>query len=159
MLNRRAVSEVVGALLMIALAVTAGVVVYVYSSGLIGGLQGAKVNPPYMEKIALDYYRWILGSSSNGTLTLILRNTGSSQVTLADFFIEGNPMASNATTFGSGCLTAPQNPQTLNVNGAGCQVQIFYSSLSFTSGVAYNVRVVTSDGAIFNYSCIAGTTG
>jgi len=157
MLNKRAVSEVVGALLMIALAVTAGVVVYVYASGLMGSLQGSKVNPPYMEKITLDYYQWIMKSTTNGTLTLVLRNTGSAQLTLADFFIAGNPIAANATSFGYGCLTA-QNPRNLNVNAAGCQVELSYTGLSFTSGVAYNVRVVTTDGAIFDYSCVAGTT-
>ena len=148
MLNKLAVSEVVGALLMIALAVTAGVVVYVYASGLMGSLQGAKVHQPYMEKITMDYYQWAMVSPANGTLTFILRNTGSLQIALADFFIAGKPVTASFPGCSSG----------LNVNAPGCQVTLTYTGLSFTLGVAYNVRVVTTDGAIFDYSCIAGTT-
>ena len=150
MLNKRAVSEVVGALLMIALTVTAGVVVYVYASGLLGSLQGSKVHQPYMEKITMDYYKWNMISTANGTLTLILRNTGSLQLTLADFFIAGNPVTAS---FGSACPSA-----NLNVNASGCQVTLSYTGQNFTSGIAYNVRAVTVDGAIFDYSCIAGMT-
>jgi len=150
LLNNRAVSEVVGALLMIALTVTAGVIVYVYSSGLIGPLQGAQVRQPYMEKITLDYYQWTMVSSANGTLTLILRNTGSIQLKLADFFIAGNAVA---PTFGSTCPAA-----NINVNSPGCQVTLSYTGQSFTSGIAYNVRVVTADGALFDYACVAGMT-
>ncbi len=146
--NKRAVSEVIGALIMITIAVVAGVIVYVYASGTLGSLQGSKMSPPYMERITLDYYQWNMTSK---TVALILRNTGSTQITLADFFIAGNPITS--VSFGTGCASV-----SLNVNAAGCQVILSYSSLTFTSGDAYNVRVVTADGAIFDFSCIAGAT-
>jgi len=135
---------------MIALTVTAGVVVYVYASGSLGSLQGVRVQQPYIEKVTLDYYKWTIISSANGTVILILRNTGSLQLTLADFFIAGNPVT---VSFASACSSAQ-----LNVNAAGCQVTLSYTGRSFTSGIAYNVRVVTTDGAIFDFSCIAGTT-
>ena len=109
---------------MIALAVTAGVVVYVYSSGLIGSLQGSKVQQPYLEKISLDYYQWTMGSSANGTLTLDLRNTGSTQVTLADFFIASNPLHQASDP------DAPQH-QHLKVNAPAidCYVDLFWAKL------------------------------
>lgn len=148
LLNKRAVSEVVGALIMITLAVVAGVVVYVYSSGVMGPLEGAKEQQPYIEKITLDYYQWNINNSTSGTLLLTLRNTGSAQLTLANpcCFIAGQP--TNATN---------QCPSGLDVNAPACQVTI-NTGAGFTEGVAYNVRVVTSDGAIFNFSCIAGET-
>jgi len=135
---------------MIAITVTSGIVVYVYASGLMGPLEGVKVQQPYLEKITLDYYQWNWKSSTAGNLTLELRNTGSTQITLADVFIIGQPVA---RTFGSGCSSG-----TLGVNAPGCQVSITYTGLAITSGNAYNVRVVTSDGAIFDFSCIAGAT-
>ena len=150
--NKRAVSEVVGALLMIALAVTAGVVVYVYSSGLLGSLQGSKVHQPYLEKVTLDYYQWNMVGSTNGTVTLKVRNTGSTQITLADFFIAGNPVI---TSYGPGC---PGGVVTVNSPPPFCSVTLTYSNASFTQGVSYNIRVVTNDGAIFDFACIAGTT-
>ena len=146
MSNNRAVAEVIGALLMITLAVTAGVVVYVYSSGLIGTLYGAKVQQPYVEHISLDYYAWSL-TSNNGTVKLDLRNTGSAQVTLADFFIAGN-LITHPTV---GCSN-----NLVQVNSV-CSVTLFYSGLQFTQGISYNVNAVSIDGAIFSFACIAGT--
>jgi hypothetical protein len=134
---------------MIALAVTAGIVVYIYSSGLMGSLQGSNVQQPYSETITLDYYQWKMQSTANGTLMLDLRNTGSTQVTLTDFFIAGNPV--NRTCFGS---CSPY----LNVNAPVMNVTLTYSGLTFTQGVSYNVRVVTQNGAVFDFACIAGTT-
>jgi hypothetical protein len=136
---------------MISLAVVAGVVVYVYASGLMGPLQGGKVQQPYIEKITLDYYQWSI-NSTGGTLLLMLRNTGSAQLTLANpcCFIAGQP-TNSTNKCGSG----------LNVNAAACQVTI-YTGPTFTQGMSYNVRVVTSDGAgdvaIFDFSCVAGAT-
>ncbi len=150
-MNKRAVSEVVGALIMITLAVVAGIVVYVYASGLMGPLEGVKVQEPYIEKITLDYYQWIWISPDNGSLTLELRNTGSAQLTLAQFFIAAQPVNASFPTCRSG----------LNVNSPACQVMIPYTlppPLTFNEGIAYNLRVVTSDGAIFDFSCIAGQT-
>ena len=146
MSNNRAVAEVVGALLMIALAVTGGVLVYVYSSGLMGSLHGVRVQQPYAEHISLDYYAWIL---ANRTVTLKLRNTGSAQVTLEDFFIAGNRITNSSFV---GCPNG-----VVKVNSP-CSVKLFYSGLQFTQGISYNVRAVTNDGAIFDFACLAGTT-
>ena len=150
-MSNKGVAEVVGALLMVSLAVMAGIIVYVYSSGLIGPLQGARPQQPYSEQISLDYYAWNLGSTS-GNLSLTIRNTGSKQITLADFFLASNPIVSS---FGSGCALG-----VLNVNSAPpfCSVTLTYSGLSFSQGVSYNLRIVTESGAIFDFACIAGAT-
>ena len=144
MSNNRAVSEVIGALLMITLAVTAGILVYVYSSGLMGSLYGAKVQQPYVEHLSLDYYKWSLGSTS-GNVTLKLRNTGSAQVTLADFFIAGNQISHSNVM----CQVNSPCPVTLSYSGP--------IASQFTRGLSYNVRAVTIDGAVFDFACIAGT--
>jgi hypothetical protein len=146
MMNKKAVSEAVGAMLMIALTVTAGGIVYVYASGTMGSLEGSKVQQPYLEQITLDYYTWRCGSScESGALTLMLRNSGSKQLSLADFFIAGN-LDKNVT---SACTS------TINVNTA-CSVSISYGTLSLEAGYSYNIKVATSDGAIFSFPCIAG---
>ena len=145
--NKRAVAEVVGALLMIALAVTGGVVVYVYSSGLMGSLHGGKVNQPYLERVSLDYYAWDL---AHNKLNLTLRNVGSAQVTLADFFIAGKNVTANLANCPGGVIKVNAPPPY-------CPVTLTYPGLGFNTGVAYNVRVVTKDGAVFDFLCIAGT--
>ena len=150
MMNKKAVSEAVGAMLMIALTVTAGGIVYVYASGTMGSLGGSSVQQPYLEQITLDYYMWNCGTTcGSGTLTLMLRNAGSKQVSLADFFIAGNQ--ENESPQNSTC------PTTINVYSP-CKVIIQYQGLSLDAGYLYNVKVVTSDGAIFSFPCIAGNT-
>jgi hypothetical protein len=135
---------------MITLAVVTGVIVYVYASGLMGPLVGAKVQQPYGERITLDYYNW-----TSTSLILILRNTGSAQITLADFFIAGQPIACTPASCFSACSSG------LSVNAPGCKVTLptvlgNCASTVDNCGVAYDVRVVTTDGAIFDFTCIAG---
>jgi hypothetical protein len=121
-----------------------------------GNLQGVKVQQSYLDKVALDYYDWSgegKCSTSINVLCLTVRNVGVTKVTMSDFFINGR---SNTTglTFGTGCNT-PQRG-VLNV-GSSC-VLTFPVPRGFapTAGVTYNVKIVTSDGAILSYSCIAG---
>ena len=151
--SRRGVSEVIGALAMIALAVTSGIMVYMYASGIIGPLQGSKVQQPYLEQVALNFYTWqtkTTTSATSGNITLMLRNTGTVQVKLADFFIAGTSMPSANVTYHCGS-------NYINVNSA-CSISLNYSGLSLTIGDSYNVRSVTNDGAIFNFLCIAGNS-
>ena len=148
LMDKKAVSEAVGAMLMIALTVTAGGIVYVYSSGIMGSLQGSQPQQPYLEQVTLDYYKWYCSSSScgSGNVVLILRNSGTKPVTLADFFIAGNRVSNPCS---SNC------PTTINV-GSAYNVTLAYSGLALYSGYSYNVKVVTNDGAIFSFPCIAG---
>jgi archaeal type IV pilus assembly protein PilA len=154
--SRKGVSEIIAVMLLIAIAVAASVLMYVYVSGLMGSLQGVKVQQSYLDRVALDYYDWS-GESKCSTninvLCLTVRNVGVTKVTMSDFFINGR---SNTTglTFGTGCNT-PQRG-VLNV-GSSCVLAFpVPSGFAPTAGVAYNVKVVTSDGAILSYSCIAG---
>jgi hypothetical protein len=65
----------------------AAVVLYVYASGLMGSLQASQVRQPYLEQIAIDYYNW----TTPNTLKLAIRNVGSVDVTMADFFLSPGP--------------------------------------------------------------------
>jgi len=142
--NNRAVAEVIGALLMIALAVTGGVIVYVYSAGLIGTLHGGKVNQSYLEQVSLEYYAW-----TNNKLNLTLRNVGRANIQFQDYFIAGRLVTPNGTC-GSSLATV-----TLKV-GQSC-TEILPTPSTASVGISYTVRVVTIDGAIFDFVCIAGT--
>jgi flagellin-like protein len=138
--NNRAVSAVIATLLLIAIAVAAAIIVYVFSIGLLGGLQtsgGQQVK----QQVIMEAYNW-------GTLTslqLTLRNVGPAQVQFADFFINGalqtfpTGSCSNALSVGTSC--------TATLGGLG----------GYSAGVAYVLKVVTVDGAVFSYSAIAGS--
>lgn len=140
--SRKGASEVIAAMLLIVITVAASVLMYAYVSGLMGRLQGVAVRQPYLEQLALDYYDWTTSSA----LKLRLRNVGAATVTLSEFFING------ATQSQSGCSSnlVPQTGVcTATITPAG-------SILPIQRGTAYVVKIVTTDGAIFSYSCIAG---
>jgi len=134
-MNRKAVSPVISVLLMVAVAVAAAILVYVWSMGLIGTLQtggGSQTR----EQIELDAYNW-----TTTTLYLHLRNVGASDVTVDAVYIGGEKATIIETTF-----AVLGGPKKLDVTPVG----------TYTSGVAYTVKVVTKSGGVFTFSCIRG---
>jgi flagellin-like protein len=144
--DSRAVNQVVAALLVIAVTVSAAVLLYVFSVGLIttlstGGGQQIK------QEVILQSYAFPV----NGPLTITVTNNGLTSVDLsrADFFINGQPATSDP-----GCSIV------LPVGGS-CTTTLGLSTGygSLRSGTAYPVKIVTPDGAIFVYSCIYDASG
>lgn len=138
--SRKAISPVIAVLLMIAIAVTASILVYVWSMGLVGTLQGTG-GQQTREQLILEAYD---ATDLSGTIvwTLYLRNVGPTTSTIAAVYVEGSP----ATLTGGTLTLAPGDSGTQRIR------------LGFTpaSGVAYTIKVVTTGGAVFSYSVIAG---
>lgn len=153
MFSRRGASEVIAAMLLIVITVAASVLLYAYVSGLMGRLQGVAVQQPYLEQVSLDYYNWSPSLSPTlSKLNLTLRNVGVAKVTMSDFFIAGI-RNTTALTFGSGC----NSPRGVLAVQASCLVTFpVPSGFTPTSGIAYSVKIISKDGAVFSYSCIAG---
>jgi len=137
-MNRKAVSPVISVLLMVAVAVAAAILVYVWSMGLIGTLQtggGSQTR----EQIELDAYNW-----KTADLILYLRNVGASDVVVDAVYVAGEVVSS-----GMGVTVIVQGsvvPITLTPPG----------SITLASGVAYTIKVVTKSGGVFTFSCIYG---
>jgi flagellin-like protein len=144
--NNRAVSAVIATLLLIAIAVAAAIVVYVFSMGLLGGLQtsgGEQVK----QQVIMEAYSWDLTKAG---LTLTLRNVGPATVQFSDWFISGASITpSNA---GAGCMATGGL-----IVGSNCQV-VFGTAIAptYSAGVAYVIKAVTVDGAVFSFSAVAG---
>ena len=140
--NNRAVSAVIATLLLIAIAVAAAIIVYVFSIGLLGGLQtsgGQQVK----QQVIMEAYDW-----TGATLQLTLRNVGPAQVQFADWFING----AMAGTGGAGCAASLYK---LSVGGS-CTATLTPTTTP-AAGVAYVIKVVSIDGAVFSYSAIDGS--
>jgi len=137
-LNRKAISPVIATLLMIAIAVAASILVYVWSMGLVGSLQGTG-GQQTREQLIMEAY--VATNTTKGeTWTLYMRNVGPTTVEVAAVYIEGThaDFSSMVLTPGeSGSLTVTL---PMNVN----------------PGAAYTVKIVTASGAVFSYSVIAG---
>jgi archaeal type IV pilus assembly protein PilA len=163
--GRRAVSPIIATLLLIAIAVAAGIIVYVFTNSLTGGLTQAG-GQQVSEQVSMDAYNFL---TSNTAPTLTLRNTGPSSVTipLLSVYYDGNLCQASGTT----CTAAPSvatatSSCTLSAGPAlpatcntGQYVTITLTVTAATSGTSHLIRVVTSDGGEFTFSVIAGRAG
>ena len=145
--NKRAVSQIIAALLLIAIAVAAAVLLYVFSIGLLGSL-GSGGGQQTKEQVIMEAYSW---PASGSTLTMTLRDVGPSSATLgtADFFVNGLQVTTTTSTCGQTTLT-PQQATTCSLTGL--------SGSSYTSGVAYVLKVVTPEGGVFSYNVVDGSS-
>ncbi len=147
--GKKAVSEVVAAMLLITITVAASIIFYVYSSGLLGSLTGAQPQSgQYSNQITLEYYDWRTLTSLN----LTVRNVGSGLTNIAAYYVNGIKV----TASGACTTTTTLQPQK------SCTVKLTIPGVlngqTVLAGVAYAVKVATKDGGVFAYSCVAGQT-
>src|SRR6059036_1726014 len=82
--NRKGIDTILAALLMVVIVVVASVMVYAWSTGLLGGL----LITPSAGKEAINIEN---SSFSNSTsTTLYLRNTGSASISLITYYVKDN---------------------------------------------------------------------
>ena len=173
--RRRAVSPIVATLLLIAISVAAGVIVYVFTTGLAGTLTNSHVNQ-LTEQISLDAYNF--QTSPSNFLTMYLRNTGTGAVTVNAVYFNGSP-ANFYGTCGSGLAggTSTTTATTTILSGsasttlagtvfptasaqgaqASCQLNVY--GLTASAGTSYQVTIATVDGGKFIFNVVAGQTG
>ncbi|MGA2791033.1 MAG: archaellin/type IV pilin N-terminal domain-containing protein [Candidatus Bathyarchaeia archaeon] len=150
--SKRGVSVIIASLLLIAIAVAAAVLLYVFSIGLMGSL-GSSGGQQTKDQVIMEAYDW----TTAGTLTLNLKNVGSSTVNLAtgtpgaDYFVNGVAIATVAI---SGCAT----PSAVAPGSTTCVAKLTLPTFTpaLTSGAAYSVKVVLPDGGVFSYTAING---
>ena len=139
--DQQAVSPVIAVLLMIAIAVAAAILVYVWSMGLIGTLTsggGTQVR----EQVIMDAYNW---NASTDDLVVYLRNVGSADV-IVDAVYAGGQDVSTDMDFTLTVL-GPVDVVTVNPVAAGG---------TYTEGVSYTVKIITKTGGVFSFACIYG---
>ena len=148
-LGKKAISEVLGALLMITITVSAFTLFYLYSVGLFGQLQGAQPQQVYVDKIALEFYDW----TTPAQLKMEIRNVGSSNIIIKAVYIASN----NVTTITWG---SPPNTCTSGILPvqASCLLQLTAPS-GLTVGVAYSVIIATARGGQIRLSATVGQIG
>jgi flagellin-like protein len=159
---RKAVSPIIATLLLIAIAVAAGIIVYVFVNSISGNLtqQGGQ---QVSEQISMDAYTF---PSAGTAPVMTLRNVGSSAVSIGQIYFDGT--LCQATTFlcsfttittTGGCTTAVANTVPV-VCGTGTYTSITLAlSTAQTVGTSHLIRCVTSDGGTFTFTVIAGRSG
>jgi hypothetical protein len=178
---KKGVAEYVAVLLLILITVAGTIILYVYSSGLLGSLQGAQPQKPYSQMISVEYYDWTTTASGASDPTLhylkiAIRNVGSGIAVLSEFFVAGvkitAPIAGTCAAYTVSQTTAAitvVGMTTATITNTGGLLPRGPSSCTailtipntgvtqtITSGAAYPVKVVTADGSVFSYSLVAG---
>jgi hypothetical protein len=143
--KRKAISTFIATLLLMVLAVAAGVVIYAYTMGYLGGF----TTPQTMGALSLDTAT--LNTAATGqvpVLTAYVRNIGHSAFTFNTVYI----------TYGSNTVvkagTATLSPNTLPENGVGTLTILladFPADLS-TAGRTYSIKLVGADNTQITFN-------
>jgi hypothetical protein len=165
--NKKGIDTILAALLMVVIVVVASVMVYAWSTGLLGTLL---VTPQTgKEAINMETYGWNPNGANTYNVTLNLRNTGSSAITLSSYYVKdssGNQYARlNWQTDAGANHPAAFSPNALGIvtitigSGAsgpggqcGASCSLTGSAFSFTSGYSYTITVVTSRNNQFTFT-------
>jgi hypothetical protein len=144
---RRAVDPIIATLLLIAIAVASGIIVYVYVNSLAGGLTsggGSQVS----DQVSMDAYNF-----QNLALPVVtVRDVGSGTVSISNIFIDGHIATLSGTGTPAGCATGTAITPT-----STCQ--IILSTSGITSGTSHTVKILLTDGGTGVMTIIAGRSG
>ncbi len=156
---RRAVSPIIATLLLIAIAVAAGIIVYVFVNSISGNLTQSG-GQQVAEQVSMDAYTY---PSTGTTPVIILRNVGAATITLNQIYFDGNLcQAAGATCTGAPVLTIAGGCSATSlpsVCSTGSYTQVTLTTSTQTVGTSHIVRIVTSDGGTFTFSVIVGRSG
>ena len=150
--DKRAVDTIIATLLMVVIVVAASVMVFVYATGLFGALTQA----PNLQKedLSLEFSNF---GPQNPTynVTLYIRNTGSTPVTLIAYYVKSSNSTQYAKTTWAGPSMTPTSlgqAQILITGSCGCTNT--GGAFTFTVGNSYTISVLSSRGSQFSFSVI-----
>jgi hypothetical protein len=153
--NKKGINTILASLLMVVIVVVASVMVYAWSTGLLGTLL---VQPNVgKEALTMDTYAFPTTTNpANSNVTITLRNAGTVAVTFASYYVK-NATGTTFTQAGwtSGPTIQPNTPGLANI-GIGCAGCGSFSTSSFTfvSGNSYTVTLVTSRNNQFSFNVV-----
>ncbi len=148
--EKRGIDTILAALLMVVIVVVASVMVYAWSTGLLGALMVT----PQVGKEAMNIEN---SSFSNSTLaTIYLRNTGTASISLVTYYVrDNNANQYSKTNWSTYTGIAPNALATVTINiGAQCGCTAASNNFVFVSGNSYTVIVVTSRNSQFTFTVV-----
>jgi FlaG/FlaF family flagellin (archaellin) len=130
---KKAFSAVIASLILMLLAVAAGVVVYSYVMGWIGG---TTQNPTHTGQMQFDSINANAGTSR---IKIYVRNVGGTNLTISKIYVDGIDTA-NETVITTGTTLSVQDVHFVNV------------TYTMTKNYFYEVAVVCKDGTTVSQS-------
>jgi hypothetical protein len=132
--SKKAFSAVIASLILMLLAVAAGVVVYAYVMGWIGG---TTQNPTRTGQMQFDSLS--AKATPTNSIQMYIRNVGGTNLTISKIYVEGIDTA-NQTAITTGTTLGVQNVDFVNV------------TYTMTKSYFYEVAVVCKDGTTVSQS-------
>jgi|SRR5271157_4519624 len=154
--SKRGFSDIVASLILMLLAVAAGVVVYGYLMGWIGG---ATTNPKMAGHLSFDS---MYANVALSNITLALRDVGGTNLVLSNVYVSGIDRTTLCSITNSG---ATGTNYTAILNGTGYTLlvqQVTVITINFanytgflSTGTYYAVEVACKDGTTVSESVMA----
>jgi FlaG/FlaF family flagellin (archaellin) len=132
--SKRAFSAVIASLILMLLAVAAGVVVYAYVMGWIGG---ATQNPQRQGQLQFDS---IYADASASRIRIYVRNVGGVDLNVSKIYVNGVEKANGTALPSAGVAFAVQTVKYLEI------------TYTMTKSYFYEVEVVCKDGTFVSQS-------
>ncbi len=148
--NRKAISTILAALLMVVIVVVASVMVYAWSTGLLGSL----LVTPTVGKEALNMDTYAFTAAT--TVSISIRNAGSAAVSLVTYYVKDSSGNTYSLTAWSGPSINPNavNPTPVDIGATCGTCTVSGSAFTFTAGNSYTVTVVTSRNNQFVFTVL-----
>ncbi len=148
--DRKGIQTILAALLMVVIVVVAAVMVYAWSTGLLGTLLATP--PPREGPLAADSFAF----ANSTAVTIYIRNSGTGNVTLAAYYVTDSSGNTWQLLSWSGPTIAPNTAKATNIpistSCPSCQYTGTGSGYTFTSGYSYNVKVLTARNNPFTFT-------
>jgi FlaG/FlaF family flagellin (archaellin) len=150
--DKKGIDTILAALLMVVIVVVAAVMVYAWSTGLLGTLL---VHPTTGQE-SLTYVANSGAFSNSTSVTAYINNLGTANATLATYYVKdanGNSYQYSYSTAGAPTI-APNTsvPLTFKIGASCSSCSGTGSPFTFTSGYSYTVLMITSRNNQFTFS-------
>ncbi len=157
--HKKGIDTILAALLMVVIVVVASVMVYAWSTGLLGGL----LVTPQTGKEALNLEQSSF-ASNNMNVTLYLRNSGSASISLVTYYVKDSAGDQYSRTGWSGPSGVTPNAlaqPNIGINTVCPAPTCTYTpatsgstGFTFVSGNQYTVVIVTSRNNQFTFTIV-----
>jgi hypothetical protein len=150
--NRKGISTFIATLLLMVLAISAGVVIYAYTMGYLGSFGG----PTTMGAISID--TWALDINVNGTgLTAYIRNIGKTTFQLDKVYVNGilisnttKPVFTNLAENAVGQLNIPYDDWKSKVPVWPTTVTV-YGKYPWQGSTTYDIKIIGKDNTQLSF--------
>jgi flagellin-like protein len=157
--RRRAVSPIIATLLLIAIAVASGIIVYVYVNSLSGSLTsgGGQQVSSQIQMQAANFLPQTFGAgkTSNGqVLDVFLENTGSSSLSISNVYFDGTQLTewaySSGTSYGTNLYVPHSGQSCFALVPSSVTLTFAQTATTLVSGITTNCTTYTAAAAVCN---------